>query len=240
MCEYFRTAIICARRNPQRYFALRGVSLFDEFEWHVACEGHDWIEHPAESGRTLLTRRAADVLIRPRDGERRSYRPFNAGRGPALWRRFAELWGRDRSALAEFVDAYGLLFRDDKPQLLSAYRARMREFWIFTEIIAAFGLKDAAPMLDRVKPRLQAFSDPLGDPPVALTLMPVDLYNAMLLQLVEEVAGRPDWRLCPACGTPFRLGKSAATKRRVWCSPGCRVKAYRRAKRTAAVPNQLS
>jgi hypothetical protein len=210
--------------------------MFSDFEWRVAVEGHDWIERPAGPGGSLLTTFPADVLVRPRAGERQSYRPFDLGRGPALWRRFVKLWGRNRSALAEFVDSYGLLFDDDKPQLLSVYRARMRELWIFTEIIDTFGLSQAEPMLDRVKPRLQAFSAPLDNPPVALSLAPVDLYNAMLLQLIEEIAGCPDWRLCPTCGTPFRLGRSGATKRRVWCSPGCRVNAYRRAKRTAAVP----
>ncbi len=202
--------------------------MFDGFTWRVARAGHDWIEQPPEPGRTLLTQRRADVLIRPRDGGERSYRPFGLGAPPPLWRRFAGLWLGERAALVEFVGAFGLLFEDGKPQFLSAYRARMREFWIFTEIVDAFGLKEAEPMLDRVKPKLRALSDPLADPPVPLTMAPVDLDNAMQLQLIEEIVGCPTWRLCQACGTPFRLGKSAATKRRMWCSDGCRVNAFRR------------
>jgi hypothetical protein len=61
------------------------------------------------------------------------------------------------------------------------------------------------------------------------TVAPLELLGALWLQFAWAVAGKAEYRACRECGRLFEVSRSESGSRadRMFCSTGCRVKAYR-------------
>jgi hypothetical protein len=149
---------------------------------------------------------------------------------PGLWLRFANECFTAADALA-FVNEFGLLGegRYDYPdQILNTAE-------LIRQIHASLENGDrtaAADLFSRyANPSLTAhLSETAGK--FAISLAPLSLRAALLLQAAETITSHRQWRRCrnDGCREWFRLGQGAHTTRREFCSDRCRVATARRRK----------
>jgi hypothetical protein len=216
----------CCQRLGNKSVSGAELSSPLEFEWPVDARGYEWIERPARYVGEVLGTLPAEWEIHPRGGPLRYRRP-TAGE-PELFRQFAACC--DREAVSGFVAKWGLLDRRDV-QLLSAYLARADNLRVMLAAVANLGRDLVWPLLDaRARPRLEAVTDASTSPP-RICQTPVDLYNALLWQLRQAVDGSIEIRRCRNCGAPVFIGTGHRDARAEFCSPRCKVAAWRRRQR---------
>jgi hypothetical protein len=163
-----------------------------------------------------------DWEIRPRAGVPRIRRPL---RHRELYLDFANC--KDRTAIAKFVNAWGLL--DFRPMhLVSGYLSEANRFRALLLMVSEMGCA-ALPMLTW---HPEVFNS--GLPGAATILQPTDLRNAMLAQMHQDLGGTSLLpRSCNNCGRLLLIGPGHRRPDVQYCGHTCVVAAGRRRRRRA-------
>jgi hypothetical protein len=213
------------------------------FTWPVAVSGYEWREYPIPASDNLRLKPIQKWPVR-------HYAPLEEFTG--LFRTFAEMEPTPEGVL-KFANQYGLLgglvgigmrafpapgtTSSDVSQDWQECVGRMRRAILIWEKMEQGSVTDheAQELQDLINLELgNAVAARMVQDPKAGTLelrmWPLALRGALWLQLAQAVAGRKKFRACRSCGTWFELSPEVARTNRLFCSEGCRSKAYRERK----------
>jgi hypothetical protein len=195
-----------------------------DFKWPKA-RAYEWEDASGER------------ILRPLGGRRYPVEPFKIEGDKALYIRFSELDGTEKSCL-DFAAAYGALTEElpNKAETLSGWK---REIQKMKSMMRVLGVNDATPggMMRTKSSRpvvapLPSISVTLVPGPVQadgsfgrpkMLLGPKNLVEAMYLQLGKFVAGDGILRTCKQCSSWFEAGATEGRRSiAVFCSEKCK------------------
>jgi hypothetical protein len=202
------------------------AELAIHFEWKVDKAGYvPFGEHRTKPKSRLPRKPPPDLLLMPLSGKFKVVRPLDE---PQLFRAFAELDGSSEGC-AEFASQYGPLTEkgndDTAGDPLSVWRQQIS--WMRSAVqLGEQNLLELRKRLEGVPiAELVAMirPDALGGRP-QLVHVPVDLLNALRLQLLHMVASDQPVRVCRWCHVWFATGPKAGRRRgAVFCSVQCKT-----------------
>jgi hypothetical protein len=206
----------------------------DRFEWAVCEDGYEVKEIFPATKVGKMTSLKPQVLILPKSNKMKIYQPYKIRKN--LHWKFGGLTDTKDDVLS-FVSDYGLLGINETgtSELYDEIISYKRLVEKLLNKINKDDLKQAAAIFNKsVGPNLTAqIQNITGRTVYQIYPVPKSLLSYMWLSFAAEITDGRDWQKCFSCNETYPIGKdTGGTKRKQYCSDACKMKAYRRRKKS--------
>ena len=199
-----------------------------QFRWYHDQDGYVLQEHPpSPPPLTAMSRTEPEWYIHRKGGPLRFYRPREEA--PDIHRKFANLSPTPESILG-FINEFGFLgslhsSEDQTKEQFALTRDAINNVKTILSFLDTEGESSRVSKMynEYVAPHMTVRIDDSNPNRKKTCIFPRTLISLIWLNVAEEICDGVKWKQCKQCPTWFVLGRKAGTRRKVFCSPKCRV-----------------